>query len=60
MSDLLDWAFRGNRSGRQLKIKGFRLTKDGKLVKDATRLDVAARLRQRNSRKVRVVKRGTT
>lgn len=57
---LLDWTFRGNRSGRKVKIPGYRLTKEGKLVKNAKRLDVSAQLRQRNSRKVRVVKRGTT
>ena len=60
VSDLLDWTFRGNRSGRKVKIPGYRLTKEGKLVKDQARLDVSTRLRQRNSKKVRVVSRGKT
>lgn len=42
---------------RRIHLKGFRL-KDGKLVRDERRLDVSARLRMRNSKKVRVVKRG--
>lgn len=62
MSELLDWAFRGKRSGQATghkpQIKGYKL-KDGKLVKDEKRLDVSARLRQRNSKKVRVTRRGT-
>lgn len=58
MSELLDWIFRGNRSGRKSVIKGYKL-KDGKLVKDEKRLDVSARLRQRNSKKVRVARKGT-
>jgi hypothetical protein len=58
MSELLDWAFRGNRSGRKVKIPGYRLTKEGKLVKDQARLDVSTRLKQRSSRKVRVAKKG--
>ncbi len=59
MSDLLDWAFRGSRSGHKTEVKGYRLTKDGKLVKNQKRLDVSAQLRQRGSKRVRVVKRGT-
>ena len=58
MSELLDWVFRGNRSGRKVKIPGYRLTKEGKLVKDIKRLDVSAQLRMRASKKVRVVPRG--
>lgn len=61
MSELLDWTFRGKRStsGRQVKVKGFRFTKDGRLVKDAKRLDVSTRLKQKNSKRVRVARRGT-
>ena len=57
MSDLLDWTFRGNRSGKKISLKGFTV-KDGKVVRNQKRLDVSARLRQRNSRKVRVIKSG--
>jgi hypothetical protein len=58
VSDLARWTFRGNRSGRQVKIPGYRLTKDGKLVKDIKRLDVSAQLRMRGSKRVRVAKKG--
>lgn len=44
---------------RRIPIKGYVL-KDGKLVKTSSHLDVSARLRQRGSKRVRVVKRGTT
>ena len=57
VSDLLDWTFRGNRSGKKISLKGFTV-KDGKVVRNQKRLDVSARLRQRNSRKVRVIKSG--
>ena len=62
VSDLTHWTFRGKRStsGRQVKVKGFRLDKDGRLVKNIKRLDVSAQLRQRGSKRVRVAKRGTT
>lgn len=43
---------------RQIALKGFRLSKSGKLVRNERRLDVSARLRQRSSKKVRVAKRG--
>ena len=71
MSELLDWAFRGKRSGqttghkpakpagRQVKVKGFRLDKDGRLVKETKHLDVSTRLKQKNSKRVRVARRGT-
>ncbi len=36
-------------------LKGYRLSKDGQLVR-SVKLDVSARLRQRNSKKVRVGK----
>jgi hypothetical protein len=58
VSDLARWAFRGNRSGRKVKIPGYRLTKDGKLVKDQKRLNVSQRLQQAASKKVRVSRRG--
>jgi hypothetical protein len=52
MSDLLDWTFRGNRSGRKVSLKGFTI-KDGKVVRDPKRLNVVQRLQQRNSARVR-------
>jgi hypothetical protein len=42
----------------RIQLKGFRLSKDGKLVRDERRLDVSARLRMRNSKKVRIVRKG--
>lgn len=42
------------RSG--IPIKGYHLNKSGKLVKSTKHLDVAARARQRGSKKVRVGK----
>jgi hypothetical protein len=55
MSELLDWTFRGNRStsGRQSAVKGYRLTKEGKLVKDQKRLNVSQRLQQASSKRIR-------
>lgn len=44
-------------SGRRIHIKGFRM-KDGKPVPDERRLDVSARIKQRTSKKVRVVRKG--
>lgn len=38
-------------------LKGFRLDKNGQLVKSVKHLDVSARLRQKSSKKVRVGKR---
>ncbi len=38
-------------------LKGFRLDKSGQLVRCQKHLDVSARLRQKNSKKVRVKKR---
>jgi hypothetical protein len=58
VSDLTHWAFRGNRSGRKVKIPGYRLDKTGtKLIKDQKRLSVSQRLQQAASKRVRV-KRG--
>ena len=37
----------------RIAIKGYRL-KDGRIEKDPRRLDVSARLRQRNSKKITV------
>lgn len=45
-------------TGHKVNLKGWRLDKSGKLVR-VQNLDVSARLRQRGSKKVRVVKRGT-
>jgi hypothetical protein len=43
-------------TGHRINLKGFRLTKEGKLVRDERRLDVSTRLRQRASKKVRIGK----
>ena len=43
------------RSG--IPIKGYKM-RDGKLVRDARRLDVSARLRQKTSKRVKVKRRG--
>lgn len=40
------------------RIKGY-IIKDGKITKAKRRLDTSAKIRQRTSRKVRVVKAGT-
>lgn len=45
-------------TGHRTRLKGFRI-KDGKVQRDPKRLDVSARLRERGSKKVRVVKPGT-
>jgi hypothetical protein len=61
MSELLDWTFRGNRSGRKVKIPGYRLDKSGtKLIKDQKRLSVSARLQARASKRIRVARKGVT
>lgn len=41
-------------------IKGFRLTKAGRIEKDPKHLDVSARLRRKGSKKVRVARKGQT
>lgn len=41
---------------RKIRIPGYKLSKSGKLVKDQSRLDVSARIRQRESKRVRVSK----
>ena len=57
MSELLDWAFRGNRSGKKSQIRGYRLDKDGKLQKVAPNASVKAKWK--GSKRVRVARRGT-
>ncbi len=42
-------------SGRKVQLKGFRI-KDGKLECNPMRLDVSARLRQKHSKRVKVVR----
>lgn len=39
-----------------IAIPGFRIDKNGKLVKNEKRLDVATRLKQRSSKRVKAVK----
>ena len=55
MSELLDWAFRGNRSGKRPQIKGYKL-KDGKLQKVAP--NASAKAKWKGSKRVRVARRG--
>ena len=43
---------------RPVQLRGFRLDKAGRVVRDERRLDVSARLRQRGSKRVRVAKKG--
>lgn len=43
-------------TSRSIRIPGFRLDRAGKIVRDQRRLDVAARARQRGSKKVKVVR----
>jgi hypothetical protein len=44
---------------RVIQLKGWRLSKSGKLERNPRRLDVSTRLKQAGSKRVRVVKRGT-
>jgi hypothetical protein len=46
-------------AGHRICIPGYRLSKDGKLVKDRRRLDVSARLKQQGSKRIRVKRRGS-
>ena len=46
-------------SGRRIPLKGVRLDKSGKLVRDQRRLPVNLRLKQQSSKKVRVARRTT-
>lgn len=41
---------------RPVRLKGFRVDKHGRVVRDERRLDVSTRLKQRASKKVRVAK----
>jgi hypothetical protein len=45
-------------AGRKITISGSRIDKAGKLVPDQRRLSVSQRLKQRNSKRVRVAKKG--
>ena len=58
MSELLDWAFRGNCSGKKSTLKGYRLDKNGKLVKIAP--NASAKAKWKGSRKVRVKRIGVS
>lgn len=40
--------------------KGFKVNADGKVVKATRKMDVSARIRQKKSKRVRVVRKGTT
>jgi len=42
-------------AGHRIRLPGFRLDKHSRLVRDVKRLDVSAQLRQRSSKRVRVV-----
>lgn len=42
---------------RQIALKGFRINAKGQLVRDERRLDVSARLRQKSSKRIKVVRR---
>jgi hypothetical protein len=42
-------------AGQRIRVPGFKI-KDGKIVHDDRRLDVSARLQQRKSKRVRVVR----
>ena len=46
-------------TGIKVQIRGYRIDKKGKLVKSSAHKDVSAKLRERGSKKVRVVRRGT-
>lgn len=43
-------------TGRQISLKGYRIDKSGKLVKASTARDVSARIRERKSKRTRVVR----
>jgi hypothetical protein len=44
--------------GRRIRIASYRLDKAGKLMKSSAHKDVSARLRERHSQKIRVVRAG--
>lgn len=43
-------------TARPINIKGYRIDKSGKLVKVSTARDVSARIRERKSKRMRVVR----
>jgi hypothetical protein len=43
-------------AGRIIRLPGFRLDKNGKFVRTTAHLSVSARIRQRQSKRVKVVK----
>lgn len=43
---------------RIISIKGFRVDKNGRVVRDERRLDVSTRLKQRSSKRIRPARRG--
>lgn len=43
-------------TGHRISLKGFKLDKNGKVVRNPYRLDVSTRLRQQSSKKIRVGK----
>jgi hypothetical protein len=43
-------------AGRIIRLTGFRLDKNGKLVRATAHLNVPARIRQRKSKQIKVVK----
>jgi hypothetical protein len=49
-------------TGRRIKLKGFKLSKAGKVEADQRRLNVSQRLKQksRNSKRIRVARRRIT
>jgi hypothetical protein len=47
-------------TGHRISLLGWRLDRHGRLVPDQRRLDVVTRLKQRGSKRVRVVKRTAT
>jgi hypothetical protein len=42
-------------AGHRIRLPGFRIDRNGRLVRDVKRLDVSAQIRQRASKRVRVV-----
>jgi hypothetical protein len=44
-------------TGHRIRLPGFRVDKNGKLVRSTARLDVAARIRKRASKRIKVQRR---
>ena len=57
IDELVAWTFRANRSGKKPQIKGYRIDKQGRLVKVAPNASVKAKWQ--GSKRVRVARRGT-